>query len=99
MKVVAIVSRKGGAGKTTIANLLMRFYFPASGRVDPYNLALIYAKLGEKSAAFKWLDQACRERSSEIVYLDVEPIFDAIRSDPRFAAVRECVGLPVKARS
>jgi serine/threonine protein kinase/tetratricopeptide (TPR) repeat protein len=73
--------------------------FPASGRVDPYNLALIYAKLGEKSAVFKWLDQACRERSSEIVYLDVEPVLDVVRSDPRFAAIRECVGLPVKARS
>ena len=67
--------------------------FPASGRVDPYNLALIYAKLGEKSAAFKWLDQACREHSGEIVYLDVEPIFDAIRSDARFTGIRTCVGL------
>jgi serine/threonine protein kinase len=78
---------------------LLERYLAASApqHVDPYNIALFYAKLSEKAAAFEWLDRACRERSGEVVYVDVEPIFDSLRSDPRFSAIRTCVGLPGKA--
>jgi len=50
----------------------------------PFNIARIYAALGEDDRAFEFLDQAYRERSPEIVGLKVDPSFDNLRSDPRF---------------
>jgi hypothetical protein len=37
---------------------------------------------------------AGEERSSRLVFLRVEPAFDGLRGDPRFAAVRRKLGLP-----
>jgi tetratricopeptide (TPR) repeat protein len=52
--------------------------------VSAYEIAIIYARLGEKQQAFDWLDKACEERSSALVYLKVEPSFDSLRQDPHF---------------
>jgi hypothetical protein len=48
-------------------------------------IALIHAGLGEQEQAFAWLDKAYTERSSGLVFLKVEPRFDSLRADPRFA--------------
>ena len=52
--------------------------------VSPYDRAVIYAGLGEKDQAFEWLNKAYEERSSYLVFLKVEPIWDSLRSDRRF---------------
>jgi serine/threonine-protein kinase len=52
-----------------------------------YYKAMIYAGLGQKEQALEWLEKAYDERSNLLVYLKVEPIFDSLRSDPRFAKV------------
>lgn len=61
--------------------------------VPPYNIALVYAGLGEKSRALDLLERACDERDVRLVFLNVDPTWDAIRSDPRFRAVLSRVGL------
>jgi serine/threonine protein kinase/tetratricopeptide (TPR) repeat protein len=45
--------------------------------------AAIYSGLGEKDKAFEWLGKAYEERF--LVYIKVSPLFDPLRSDPRFA--------------
>jgi hypothetical protein len=62
--------------------------------VSPYALALVYAGLGEHGRAFEWLERAGEERSPRLVFLSVEPEFDELRGDPRFAAFRRKFGLP-----
>jgi len=62
--------------------------------VPARDIAIIYAGLGEKDQAFKWLRQACEERNGLLVYLKVDPIFKSLRTDPRFAEILQCVGLP-----
>jgi DNA-binding winged helix-turn-helix (wHTH) protein/TolB-like protein len=52
--------------------------------VSPYTIAAIYAGLGEKDQAFKWLDTAEEERDIWLMNLKVDPVFKPIRSDPRF---------------
>jgi DNA-binding winged helix-turn-helix (wHTH) protein/TolB-like protein len=52
--------------------------------VSPYTVAGIYAGLGEKDLAFKWLEKAFEERDIWIVNLKVDPIFTKLRSDRRF---------------
>jgi adenylate cyclase len=34
--------------------------------------------------AFEWLDKAYEEHSGPLVYLKVDPIYDSLRSKPRF---------------
>jgi TolB-like protein/DNA-binding winged helix-turn-helix (wHTH) protein/tetratricopeptide (TPR) repeat protein len=52
--------------------------------VPPYALALVHAGLGERDAAFQWLDRARTARDVHLIFLTVDPKWDAYRSDPRF---------------
>jgi TolB-like protein/Tfp pilus assembly protein PilF len=61
--------------------------------VDPLGFAQIHAFLDEKDQAFEWLEKAYEERSPMLVYLRVNPLFDNIRSDPRFKAILKKMGL------
>ena len=61
--------------------------------VDPAFIGLIYIGLGEKDEAFKWLWKAFDARSSLMTWLKVEPKFDPLRSDPRFAELMRRVGI------
>jgi tetratricopeptide (TPR) repeat protein len=55
--------------------------------VSPVSLAQAYIGLGDKDQAFAWLDRGFEERDTVMTSLRVEPAFDPIRSDPRFAAL------------
>ena len=57
--------------------------------LPPFHIALAFAGLGDKDAAFRWLDRAYSERASFMDGLKVTPAFDVLRSDPRFAALLE----------
>ncbi|MCM3878229.1 MAG: tetratricopeptide repeat-containing serine/threonine-protein kinase [Thermoanaerobaculia bacterium] len=61
--------------------------------VSPWGLASIYARLGEAGAALEWLERAYDEHDSTLVWLKVHPRFDALRTDPRFTALLEKMGL------
>jgi hypothetical protein len=62
--------------------------------VDYYELAEIYAGLGEKEEAFQLLEKGYEERSSGMPYLAVEPWWYGMRSDPRYADLLRRIGLP-----
>ncbi|HET9742891.1 MAG TPA: protein kinase [Terriglobales bacterium] len=47
-------------------------------------IARVYAALGEKDAAFSWLERAYTERSPQMEFIAVDPRLDSLRSDPRF---------------
>ncbi|HSB26356.1 MAG TPA: winged helix-turn-helix domain-containing protein, partial [Pyrinomonadaceae bacterium] len=53
--------------------------------VGPTVLASIYAALGDKDQAFVFLNKAFEQRDTLLIVLKVEPMFDPLRSDPRFA--------------
>ena len=61
--------------------------------VDPYFLAEIHTALGERDQALTDLENAYSQRSSWLVWLKVEPKFDALRSDPRYGELLKRVGL------
>lgn len=63
------------------------------GYIPPSLIASIYGALGEKDIAFDLLEQAFRERDSTLVYLKIDPMFDPLRDDPRFAALLTRIGL------
>ena len=58
-------------------------------------MALVYLGLGDKDQVFAWLEKAHQERSNYLIYLNVEPLVDGLRDDPRFAALLQKVGVPL----
>ncbi len=62
--------------------------------ISPSTMAFIYIGLAEKNQAFELLDKAYNERDILLVLLKVEPMFDPLRSDPRFQDLLRRVGLP-----
>ena len=61
--------------------------------VSSFQIAAIYAGLGEKDEVFAWLEKAFAERSDGLVNLNAEQRFDNLRSDPRFTDLARRVGL------
>ncbi len=61
--------------------------------VDPATLVVAYVGMGNKDEAFAWLQKAYLEHSFVLTALKVDPLFDALRSDPRFQALLRSVGL------
>ncbi len=58
-----------------------------------YDIAGMYAGLGEKDQAFAWLDKACQTRSGLLIFVTSDPPFDSLRSDPRYADLVRRMGL------
>jgi serine/threonine protein kinase/tetratricopeptide (TPR) repeat protein len=66
----------------------------AQSHITPYNVASIYAALGDKDSAFAELEKAYQERSFYLTWLGVDPQLDNLRSDPRFPELLRRIGLP-----
>ena len=64
------------------------------GYVDPFNLALVHAGLGEYDAALEQLELCASEGSVQNWIMLPEPFFDPLRQEPRFRSVLRRLGLP-----
>jgi tetratricopeptide (TPR) repeat protein len=60
----------------------------------PASVAAVYLRLGEEEHAFEWLEKAYQAHDGWLVYLKVDPSFDNLRSDPRYADLLRRMGLP-----
>jgi TolB-like protein/Flp pilus assembly protein TadD len=74
------------AGRTGVArSILAEMKIHTGGRyVASPMIARIHLGLGEIDKAFEWLRKGIEERSYWIVFLKMDPVYDEIRSDPRF---------------
>jgi len=64
------------------------------GYVAPCNFAKIYIGLGDKGQAFAWLEKGYQQRDFWLSFLKGDPIFDSLRSDPRFQDLVRRIGFP-----
>ena len=62
-------------------------------RVSPVYFARVYIGLGEPDRAFEWLRKGYAERNDNLLGLGVDPAYDPLRSDPRFAELLRGIGL------
>ena len=68
----------------------------ANGRDNlAYQIAEVYAVRGEKDEAFEWLQISFETRDTGTLNLLVDPLLRGLRSDSRYKAMLEKVGLPV----
>jgi len=61
--------------------------------VSPYNVAVVFAGLGDREHVFSALQQGYQEHDQEMIYLKVDPTFDQFHSDPRFQELLRGMGL------
>ncbi|HWY54931.1 MAG TPA: tetratricopeptide repeat protein [Terriglobales bacterium] len=65
-----------------------------SGYVSPYYIARLHSALGEQDRAFEWLEKAYEVRDDQLPEVKAEPLFDGVRSDPRYADLLRRMNLP-----
>jgi hypothetical protein len=63
---------------------------------DPLSslIGAVHGHLGEKDAAFEWLEKAFQQHESFLVQFKVLPMFDGLHGDPRFDALVKRIGIP-----
>ena len=61
--------------------------------VSPFELASVHFALGQPDVGFEWLKKAFQDRCFELISINVDPRFDSIKSDPRFAPLHRQLGL------
>ncbi len=76
--------------ETILHNLIVE---SSAGHPRSFEIALIYVGLQEKNRALTWLGRAVEERSELVSALGVDPIWDPLRGDPRFAILLSQLGL------
>jgi len=52
--------------------------------VSPFYIGLVYLALKDHENALNWLEKAYADRSNAVIFLQVDPQLDSIRSAPRF---------------
>ena len=63
------------------------------GGINPFNVAQVYALVGDMDNAFAQLQKACDDHSLPVAALRFGPTFQNLRSDPRYAAILKRVKL------
>jgi eukaryotic-like serine/threonine-protein kinase len=61
--------------------------------VSPYSLSRLLFGLGKNDEAFEYLEKTHQERHGIMVYLKAEPLFDDVRSDPRYISLLQRLNL------
>jgi len=59
-----------------------------------YQIAEVYARWGDKDAAFHWLDRAEQQRDGGMTLLKVDLLLKSLHGDPRYAALLRKMNLP-----
>jgi serine/threonine-protein kinase len=65
----------------------------AQGFASPYQLAVGYAAIRDGEKALALLERSADAKEMQILYLTYDQLFDSLRGDPRFEAIKSKVGL------
>jgi hypothetical protein len=65
----------------------------ATGQSRPYDVAYDAVLLGDRDLAMEWLEKSYQNHDYWLLFMNVEPEMDPVRSDPRFQAIVRRLGL------
>jgi TolB-like protein/Flp pilus assembly protein TadD len=83
------------SGRTAEAKQLLKdanLEFEKGGLSD-LKAAYIYLALGDRDQALRHLELDYEQGDPELPYINVDPVFDPVRNDPRFLAILKTLGL------
>jgi TolB-like protein/DNA-binding winged helix-turn-helix (wHTH) protein/Tfp pilus assembly protein PilF len=92
----ALAHAYAGVGRRAETEKMLRDLEQKSGKVyvSPYLIATLYAALGDKDAAFKFLEKAYQEKSLDLSwYVKADLRIDNLRADPRYESLLRRMGL------
>jgi TolB-like protein/predicted Zn-dependent protease len=92
-----LASAFAAAGKNAEAEEILSDLAQISNEkyVSPYMLATVYISLGDKDKALELLKNAAEIRDTWIVWLAVNPQFDALRDDARYEEILRLIKHPL----
>jgi tetratricopeptide (TPR) repeat protein len=61
--------------------------------VSAAEIAGVYAALSDTDKTLEWLDKACGEHASALIYLNIDPVYDPMRPNPQFQAIVRRINL------
>ena len=64
--------------------------------VSNYSYAIIHTALGEKEEALRYLNLGYKERSENMIVINIDPMLDSLRDDPRFISLVKSMGLDIE---
>lgn len=73
------------AGRNAEAMEILRGLNDNDEYVSPLLIAQIYANLGDADNAFQWLEKGIEDSARGVIFLKINPLYDPIRNDPRYA--------------
>jgi TolB-like protein/DNA-binding winged helix-turn-helix (wHTH) protein len=82
-------------GNTEEARRIMNQHIAevATGVTRPYDVAYDAVRLGDRDLALEWLEKSYQNRDYWLLFMNVEPEMDPVRSDPRFQAIVRRLGV------
>jgi TolB-like protein/Flp pilus assembly protein TadD len=81
--------------KAEVTAALEQLQMFSAGRYIPATyIGIVYAGLQDRDRAFEWLEKAYEERADGLTLLNVEPMVDELRGDPRFQDLVCRIGFP-----
>ncbi len=92
----ALAHAYAGVGRRAETEKMLRDLEQKSGKVyvSPYLIATLYAALGDKDTAFKFLEKAYQEKSLDLSwYVKADLRIDSLRADPRYESLLRRMGL------
>jgi tetratricopeptide (TPR) repeat protein len=81
------------AGETEQARAILHQLLANENNVSAAELAILYGALNDHEQAFASLEKAYAAHDPNLQYLGVDPEFDSLRSDARFANLTRRIGL------
>jgi len=66
----------------------------ATQYVSPFQFALQYAQLGRREETIAMLEESFQQRSPYLLFIQNDPAYDFLHSDPRYRSLIQRIGLP-----
>jgi len=90
---IALTNAYAAKGPTGFWQQIQKANEKTGRNFGEFDIPQVYARLGEKDLVLEWLGRNYAVRTPFTTYMNVDPAYDSIRSDPRFENLARRIGL------